>query len=127
MARNGTKTGGRSFKKGQVANPGGFTKEQAEARRLTREGLKDLLNKLRLCTHAEMEDLLDNPNAPALERMLVKCYRVIEETGDIRQMDVLLDRLVGKVKDEVDVTVKPFIIQRKDGSRVEMGTKRKDE
>ena len=127
MARDGTKTGGRDFKKGQVANPGGFTKEQAEARRLTRAGLAAILNRAREMTHEQMMDALGRPETPAFEMMIIKCYMRIMEDGDMRQLDILLDRLVGKVKDEVDVNIKPTVIKRRDGSTVELGMTKGDE
>lgn len=121
MARNGTKSGGRNFKKGQVANPGGFTKEQALARKLTRDGLTAILNKMREMTHEEMQDHLGRPETPAFEMMIIKCYMSIMETGDMKSFNTLLDRLVGKVKDEVDVNVRPLTIKRRDGSEMVLG------
>jgi hypothetical protein len=127
MARNGTKTGGRNFKKGSSGNPGGMTKEQSKVRHLSREQLKDLLNTLHSATHEDMERILGNPGTTALTMMVVKCYMTIIETGSIREFDVLLDRLVGKVKDEVDLNIKPFIIKRRDGSEVVLGVGKENE
>ncbi len=45
-------------------------------------------------------------------------------TGDQAKAEFFLNRLIGKVKDEVEVTVvKPFIITRLNGDQVEMGVK----
>jgi hypothetical protein len=127
MARDGSKTGGRNFTKGQVANPGGFTKEQAKVRHMTREELKDLLNTLHTATHEDMERILGKPETTAMTMMVVKCYMTIIETGDIRQLDVLLDRLVGKVKDELDINLKPQVIRRRNGEEIVMGMGRRKE
>lgn len=108
----GTKTGGRNFKKGVASNPGGFTKEQAKAKRITRDGIADLLNVLQSATHEQMERILGNPETTALTMMVVKCYMNTIDTGDWKQFNLFLDRLVGKVKDEVEVggtfTIKRF-------------------
>lgn len=127
MARNGTKTGGRDFKKGDKGNPGGFTKEQAKARHLTRETLKDLMNTLNGATHEDMQRMLGEPNTTALTMMIIRGYMNAIETGDMKQIELVLQRLVGKVKDEVDVNVKPLVIKRKDGSEIVLGMSRKEE
>lgn len=127
MARNGTKTGGRNFKPGKSGNPGGLTKDQAKAKHLTRETLKDLMSTLNSATHEEMEEILGNPNTTALTLMFVKAYMVAAETGDMRQIEMILQRLVGKVKDEIDVTLKPRVIRRPSGERVIFGTEKEDE
>jgi alpha-D-ribose 1-methylphosphonate 5-triphosphate synthase subunit PhnH len=49
--------------------------------------------------------------------------RVIEH-GDMVSLDRLLDRLIGKVKDEVDHTFKPLTIKRRDGSEVVLDRQR---
>lgn len=121
----GKKTGGKDFKKGQKGNPGGFTKEQAKAKHLTREILKDLLNVLLTATHEDMQLILEKPDTTALTMMVVKGYMNAIETGDWKQIELVFSRLVGKVKDEVDVNVKPLTIKRRDGSEVILG--REDE
>lgn len=72
-------------------------------------------------SHEDMQAHLGRPDTPAFDMMIIRCYMTIIETGDIRQLDVLLDRLVGKVKDEVDINIKPTIIKRRDGSEVILG------
>lgn len=121
MARNGTKTGGRNFKKGQSGNPGGMTKEQAKARHLTKETLKDLLNTLAGATMDDLRMIMDKRDTTALTRMIISGILSADASGDWRQIELVLQRLVGKVKDEVDVNVKPLTIKRRDGSEVILG------
>lgn len=123
----GKKTGGRDFKPGQVANPTGMTKELAHERKLTREGLTAILNKVRTMTHEQMQEHLGKPETPAFDMMIIKVYMRIIEDGEMKDLNLLLDRLVGKVKDEIDVNVKPTIIKRRDGSEVVLGMEKKEE
>lgn len=123
----GRKTGGKDFKAGKSGNPGGMTKEQAKVRHLTRETLKDLMNTLSSATYEDLQRMLDSPGTTALTMMVVKGILTAIETGDVRQREGILERLVGKVKDEVDVNVKPTVIKRLDGSQVVLGMKTKDE
>lgn len=127
MSRDGKKTGGRNFPKGKSGNPGGMTKEQAKVRHLTRETLKDLMNTLNSATHEDLQRILDNRETTALTMMWVKGYMNAISTGDLKQIELVMQRLVGKVKDELDVNIKPFVIKRRDGSVVEMGARPKDE
>lgn len=134
MARNGKKSGGRDFKPGQSGNPGGTSKVDRELmviRKLSKEKFKELANILISGTREDLERMLASPGTSALTEMVIKVVLGIAERGDMTSLDRLLDRLIGKVKDEVDVTVvKPMIIERRNGTEVVLGVaqvKRDDE
>lgn len=128
MARNGTKTGGRNFKKGDKGNPGGYTKEQARVKHLTRETLKDLMNLLNTATFEDMQRLLGKQDTPALSMMITKGYMNAMESGDWRQIEGILQRLVGKVEDKIEIKLpKATVIKRRDGSEVVLGLAKKDD
>lgn len=134
MARNGKKSGGRDFKPGQSGNPGGTSKVDRELmviRKLSKEKFKDLANILISGTREDLERMLAKPDTTALTEMVIKVVLGIAERGDMTSLDRLLDRLIGKVKDEVDVNVvKPMIIERRNGTEVVLGVaqvKRDDE
>lgn len=134
MARNGKKSGGRDFKPGQSGNPGGTSKVDRDLmviRKLSKEKFKDLANILISGTREDLERMLASPGTTALTEMVIKVVLGIAERGDMTSLDRLLDRLIGKVKDEVDVNVvKPMIIERRNGTEVVLGVaqvKRDDE
>lgn len=87
---------GTRWRKGQSGNPDGRPKELTaliEARKLNRHNLEAVLNKL---------------VTPRIEEII---ERVIEEalaTGDPKYADFLLNRLVGKVPDKIDIPLNPF-------------------
>jgi len=126
MSRDGKKTGGRNFKKGTAANPGGFTKEQAKAKHLTRETLKDLMNVLNSATHEDMQMFLEKPATTALTMMIVKGYMNAIETGDWKQIELVLQRLVGKVADVQEVSGKLYL-ERFEGGGAVLGSDRSEE
>lgn len=132
MARSGRKpgtpkTGGRDWKPGQSGNPIGTTKEDHELRKIrhiTKDQIKDILSLIAGATHEEMEAILEKPETTALTMMIVKIYMTIAEKGDMHAFDVLLNRVIGKVKDELDITLEPYIVRYGD-QRIEMGLKKK--
>jgi hypothetical protein len=115
---------GKPFKKGQSGNPGGLTplaKELRSARRLTKEKFIDLVSLMNGASHEEMQRILGNPETTALTMMVIKVYMQIIETGNMKDFDVLLNRLIGKVKDETEHTG-TLTIQKLDGSGIVLGT-----
>lgn len=125
MARNGKKSGGRDFKPGQSGNPGGTSKVDRELmviRKLSKEKFKELANILISGTREDLERMLASPGTTALTEMVIKVVLGIAERGDMTSLDRLLDRLIGKVKDEVELNVvKPMIIERRNGTEVVLG------
>jgi hypothetical protein len=83
------------FKKGQSGNPSGRPKELPEfiqARKLNRIELEAVLNRL---------------VTPRIEEIIQKVVDNAIETGDPRYADFLLNRLVGKVPDKIDMPPNP--------------------
>jgi hypothetical protein len=72
-------------------------------------------------SHEEMQRILGNPETTALTMMVIKVYMQIIETGNMKDFDVLLNRLIGKVKDETEHTG-TLTIQKLDGSGIVLGT-----
>jgi hypothetical protein len=98
----GKKTGGRDFKKGQSGNPSGGVKLPAEIRdirKLSVEEYKRVVESLLNSSELTLQTTDLDPTAPYLERIVAKCLKRIYESGSIYSLDILLNRLIGRVPD----------------------------
>lgn len=118
---------GKPFKKGSSGNPSGRSKldnELAEVRKMTKEHYRDLCTLLMGTRTEELQALLDKPETSMLTTIIIRCLMVAGEKGDSHSLDKIMERVIGKVKDEMDVTIKPrpTIIRRRNGESVTLGT-----
>lgn len=120
MSENDTR-----FKKGQSGNPNGrprIPEDLKMARRLNKLELEKLLNQFLFMTPIEMEARVKSQDVTAIEAMIGSIIIKAVKDGDQQRLNFILERLIGKVKDQIDLTVvKPFIIKRPNGELVEMG------
>jgi len=119
------------FKPGVSGNPAGRPKipdDIKQAKRLNKLEVERLMNKFMAMTKDEISQSINDPTTPALEIMIGSIIAKAVSHGDPVRLNFLLDRLIGKVKDELDVTVipRPVIIERHDGTEIEMTTERKE-
>ena len=118
MARD-PKTG--KFQKGYKGGPGRPKKpdDVKAAAKLTRTNLEKKLNHFLAMDSDELSAILKDPKTPMLEVMVGRIVLMAAKNGDQTRLDFLLNRLLGKVKDNVEVSVvKPTFIRRYDGSEV---------
>lgn len=110
--------------KGQSGNPNGrpkLTPEQRKLIKMSRQLVSKLLVELCHSTDAELQEMLADPNVPRVEKIFIEC---LVDPDAIKSATFLLDRVVGKVKDELEVsTPKPTIIRMRDGEELIMGSK----
>lgn len=108
MAR-GKKTGGRDFPAGNKANPkggGALSPDIKKIRRLTTEEVH-YVGSLVLSRDMETIDKIANdPKQPALRAWIAEIVASGHRGGNVNKFNALLDRLIGKVSDKVDITVK---------------------
>lgn len=125
MSRDGRKTGGRDFVKGDPrCGRLPLPPEVKAARRLNKTEFERITNRYVWSTEAELLDAKANPETPAIERVLISILLEAIEKGDHSKAEWIAQRLIGKVKDEVEVsTPKPFIVERLDGSQMVLGAK----
>lgn len=106
----GKKTGGNDIKKGEVRNPTGRPRTPEylkKASKLTKVRFQEILHKY--CNHS-LEDLkmsYINKKTPALDLVVIKVLIEAIRKGDEKKLGFLLDRMIGKVKEEIEVTGTP--------------------
>lgn len=123
----GFKTGGRNFKPGQSGNPKGgpgLPGDLRQAKKLNRIEMERLLNKYLWITPGETKSIENDPTTSNMEQLVASIVNKAIECGDHARLDFLLNRLIGRVKDEIVVsTVKPYVINNVDGTQTILGAK----
>lgn len=119
------------WKPGETGNPGGRPKLPEDikaAKKLNKIELERLLNLYLTLSSEEISERMTDRTTPALEKMVGSIIQKAVDQGDQQRLTFLLDRLVGKVKDELDITVipRPVIIERSDGTEIEMTSEVKE-
>lgn len=123
----GTKANQTSFKPGQSGNPAGrppHPPEIKQASQLSKTSFNAILNKYLHCNASELEFVVTNPNIPVIDMVVCKILLESGNKGDHVRLNFLIERLLGKVKEEVEISLpKPTIIQRSDGTEIELGAR----
>lgn len=123
MARKGgTPENLRPFQKGQSGNPAGRPKNL-----LRTDEVRNLIGKLWRLSREELQKIVQNPKSSMGEIMVASIVAKAAQTGDYTRVQFLLERTIGKVKDEIEVAAKPYIVERLDGSQVAMGLTEPDD
>lgn len=97
----------KQFKKGEVRNPLGAGAHNPAVRalkNLTRNELVEVGNLIIKNNMRDLKKLAKDDDATVLQRMLAAVASKVVATGDQAALEVLLNRFVGKVKDEVEMT-----------------------
>jgi hypothetical protein len=115
------------FKPGQSGNPGGRVKMPDDikaAKRLNKIELERLLNRLIWMTKEELLAHLRDKETPGFEVLIGNIVLKGIAGGDHQRAEFLIQRLVGKVQDELKVTgLKPYVAVLSDGKEIIMGVK----
>lgn len=117
------KTNGRPFQKGWKGGPGRPPQPLAlrEAKRLNKTSFEALINKHLWATPEELQASLDSGYLPMVEAIVVRILQEARVGGDQGRMEWVASRLMGKVKDQVEISAKPFAVERLDGAQVVLG------
>lgn len=111
------------WKPGQTGNPGGRPKlpdEIKSIRKLSTKSFCELANILVCGTWDELEKLAKSPNESAIKVKIAKS--ILSE--DYRTLDAILNRLIGKPADQVNVQMAvPTIIRMRSGETEVLGQK----
>lgn len=118
---------GKKFEKGVVHNPlgaGAHDKELKAIRKLTKPELAEIATLIISGNMDEINKVRISPDETPLRKWICSVVSKGIQNGDMGTLNALLDRVVGKVKDEVEVShPKPFIVEFDDGKQIVMGTK----
>lgn len=94
------------FKKGQSGNPGGKPKAPDDiihARKLNQIELERIVNGYLFKTRNEVTESLKNPSTGMMELMVASIMGKAVQLGDASRLEFILNRLLGKVVDKVQV------------------------
>lgn len=95
-------------------------------RKLTNDEIKEVGSLLLSGKESDLELLAKDIDTPMLKKWIASVALKGKSNGDMQTLNALLDRLIGKVKEEIDVNIRPrpVIIEKHDGTVVEMTTER---
>ncbi len=97
---------GRPFKKGVSGNPLGRAIEDPAmrmVRHLTKQELVEIGNLVIKNNMKQLQAIAKDPNASVIKTMIASVAVKIVTRGDMQALDVLLNRLIGKVRDDVSI------------------------
>ncbi len=122
---------GKPFAKGTSGNPGGRVKlpeELRKARALNQQELERAVNKYLWLDRAALQDAVKDPATPMLELMVASIMAQAAQKGDQQRLEFILQRLIGRVTDKIEVKVPaPFVIRRAAGGEIVLGAKVADD
>ncbi len=125
MTRKSPPKAKKLFEKGQSGNPSGKAKvpnDIKEVRKVSQFELERAINRLIWLPLEQLRVVIKDPKTPILEIMLATIMAQCAQKGDQQRLEFLLNRMIGKVKDIIDVKhSEPFIIQRGNGQQVVLG------
>lgn len=103
--------------------------ELKEARLMFQKDLEAMIYKYTQYDKQQLRDLANNPTTPAKDMIVIKLLQMSIDKGDHQRFDFLLNRTIGKVKEQIDhtVTTKPSILVKTDGSEVHFVNEEKEE
>tara|TARA_R110000787_G_scaffold249171_1_gene354765 strand:- start:58 stop:441 length:384 start_codon:yes stop_codon:yes gene_type:complete len=96
----------RFSKDNQPANSGRkkLPRDLAVATSLTKAKLEGLLNLHLWMTEKELEKVVKDAKTPMISKAIASIISKAIENGDDRRLTFILDRLIGKPKEEIDIT-----------------------
>jgi hypothetical protein len=113
------------FPKGRSGNPSGRAKGDIELQKiksLTKKEVKEIGDLIVKGNLEQLKSKSNDPNASVLTVWFASVAIKSINRGDMGSLNVLLDRLIGRVKDDVEVTFpKPTIITYK-GQTILLGS-----
>lgn len=105
MAKN-RKTGGKNFHPGENGYQKTVPEDLRQARKLTKTEIELILYKYLDKPIGELMAEVKDPMKPTIEILVMSVLITAIKKGDHDRLNFVLDRLIGKVKDNVDHTIK---------------------
>lgn len=97
------------FKPGQSGNPGGKPRGL-----LTADKVSGIIGQFFDKTLEELQAIMDNPKATMGEKMVASAMLKSAETGDFNRVEPILQRGIGKVKEQIESTVRTISDEKLD-------------
>lgn len=102
------------FKKGESGNPAGrpaIPPEIREMKKLAKDDLEKLISLLLEATDLRIQEILDSPDTPMIEKIMAQILKKARESGNMGQFDMVLNRVIGKVKEHIEHSgLKPTVL-----------------
>jgi hypothetical protein len=118
-----------SFQAGRKKT-GGMTKTSPEIKGIkayTAYELEMLITAMFEMTFNEVSRILEDPASPMLKRIMAQALLSGHSDGDMRQVNNILDRVIGKVREVIKVEgFEPTVLVKRDGTKLEFTNKPKD-
>ncbi len=119
---------GKPFKPGNTTGKLGgrppIPEDLKEISLISTDTVKRLIARYVEMNKAQLQQAAQDPSTPMLEMMIASVIVKATKDGDYSRIDFLLNRLIGKVTEKMEVKLPtPFIVKRSDGSEVVMGAK----
>jgi hypothetical protein len=102
----GKKSGGKDWAKGRSGNPAGRKKlpeDVKQIKAMRKSDLDIIFTRHSVRSLNDLVEFLKNGENPALEMLVARVMIEGIKKGDHQKMDALLNRMIGKVKEQVDV------------------------
>lgn len=105
------------FKKGHPGGPGRPKKdpELAKAEKLTKTEAEQHLIKFMQMDVEALQDVLKDKKRKVIEHIIGRIALMAIKNGDHSRLDFVLNRLIGKVSDKIEHSVKPKIVHNLEG------------
>jgi hypothetical protein len=117
------------FPPGVSGNPSGRPKvpeSEKILRKLSREQFAGMAEMIVLGEWTMIAAMAENENETGLKRLIAQCLVKAHFRGDWLVVDKLLDRLIGKPKEDIEVTHFRRVVRKLDGTSVEYTTQEKE-
>lgn len=102
---------GRRFKPGESGNPNGRPPTSPEVkalRKITTEALEEIGDLILSGNKPKLQDIAASLTEPAIRVIYAKAACNAMAKGDVTSLELILNRVVGKVKDKVDLSSDGF-------------------
>jgi hypothetical protein len=115
----GKKTGGRDFAPGDVSGPGRprMSKDIKEMKKISTLTFVSLVQQFLQMRVSDLDQISKAKNALVFHALIASVLKKGIEQGDGQRLNIFLDRIIGKVRNDAVVEVRPKIIENTETGR----------